>query len=435
MTQMPQTMDEMLALSKEEALQIDGLVWRGDLSIKRVTKRMIRLLADEMTWKGRENSQSLRGVWYSGVKQVYQNLFPEKWEPDHYTEPPSRRFSQSLSNYASEMVKEGAITYRDLNVVDDSRDREIVGTSKVEHNKILFVEKRAKYRQLKPISDVLEMSLVSGGGWQATALIEDLANVLDDDESYQIFVLTDYDPTGYRIADDFRNRAETLGVNVESVERIGIEPEQVSDDVAEAERFEVPVENDYDEGWLEKHGLEDDMGVPRFGLELEAIGGRDSAAQDFRRVVVDALDEYLQKRRRRERDLNVQTANVPARGVDALIDQMTERLNARLKNYAVEKMSEHEAIKSIRYDEEDDNVYALVDLDKRVESNNDSIPAPLEWSIYRNAAIDPQTKAGQIASPMPNRDEQVKALQRLLVAQMNADDGDIDVMELLDIDV
>lgn len=429
-------MDGLLALSKDEALEIDDLCWRGDLSIKRITKHMVRVLADEMTWKGRENSQSLRGVWYSGVKQVYQALFPEKWQDGHYSESPSRRFSQALSEYTSELVKDGEITYRDLNVVDDSRDREILGTEAVEHDKILFVEKRAKYRQLEPISDVLEVSLVSGGGWQATALIEDLANVLDPSDSYTIFILTDFDPTGYRIAKDFRTRAETLGVNVERVERIGIEPEQVAADVEAAERFEVPVESDYDERWLDNHGIEDDQGQPRYGLELEAIGGRDSAAEDFRRVVVEALDPHLRKARRRSRDLNIETANTVGRGVDDLVDDMTEQLTAALKEYAIELLEDHEAVRSLSYRPGDDTVSAAVLLDQREESDDDRIPAPLEWGAYPSAAIQPQTdSSGNIISPRPSRAAQVRRLQQRLVEEMNDPDGDIDVTDLLDLDV
>jgi 5S rRNA maturation endonuclease (ribonuclease M5) len=432
----PSTMDGLLALSKGEALEIEALCWRGDLSIKRVTKHMVRVLADEMTWDGRENSQSLRGVWYSGVKQVYQHLFPEKWADDHYTEPPSRRFSQSLSEYTSELVKEGELTYRDINVVDDSRDREILGTDAVEHDKILFVEKRAKYRQLAPISDVLEVSLVSGGGWQATALIEDLANVLDPTNTYTIFILTDFDPTGYRIAEDFQSRAETLGVNVEGVERIGIEPEQVTTEVAEAERFEVPVESDYDERWLDTHGIEDDHDDPRYGLELEAIGGRDSAAQDFRRVVVEALDPHLRKRRRRSRDLNIETANVVGRGVDDLVDDMTEQLTAALKEYAIAELRDHDAVERLTYRRGDDTVTAAVDLAEREGGDDDRIPHPLAWGTYSSAAIDPDTtESGDIVSPRPPRDEQVRRLQRQLAAEMDDPDGDIDVTDLLDLDV
>jgi 5S rRNA maturation endonuclease (ribonuclease M5) len=425
-------MDGLLKLSKEDALQIDDLTYHGDLSIKRVTRHMLRVLSREVTWKGRENSQSLRGVWYGGIKQVYQNLFPEKWESGHYSAPPGRRFSQALSEHLSEMVKEGELTYRDLNVVDDSRDREIVGTSNVEHDKILFVEKRAKYRQLKPISDVLGVSLVSGGGWQATALIEDLANVLDPDESYDIFVLTDYDPTGYRIAEDFRSRARTLGVNIDTVERVGIEPDQVDSDVQKAERFEVPVDNDYDRQWLRDHGIENEHGDPVYGLELEAIGERNSAASDFRRVVVEALEPRLRKRRRREKDLNIETANTVGRGVDDLVDEITEDLTAALKEYAIDVLEAHEAVNSLRYEPSEDKVFASVDLDERVDSADGRIPHPLPWRTYRDEAIDPSNMNGDTAeAPRPDRSGQVEQLHERLRDEMADEDGDIDVDALL----
>jgi len=426
-------MDEMLALTHEEALAIDALCWRGDLSIKRVTKHMARVLANELTWQGRENSQSLRGIWYSGVKQVYQTLFPAKWTPEHYTESSPRRFSQALSEYVSEMVKEGELTYRDLNIVDDSRDREILGAESIEHDKILFVE---KYRQLEPLTDVLGLSLVSGGGWQSTALIEDVANVVDPDESYSLFVLTDYDPTGYRIAEDFESRAETLGLDIERVERVGIEPEQVPSDTAEAERFEVPVETDYDDTWLHRHGIEDKFGEPRFGLELEAIGGRDTAAQDFREVVVNALDPYLRAERRRSRDLNIETANVVGRGIDDLVDRMTADMTAMLKRYAVAQLTDHESVTSLRYVEAGDRVYASVDLDGREVSDDDRIPAPLPWDDYLDGTIDPETKGvGRIVSPRPDRERQVSMLQERVLEEMTDEDGDIEVEDLLDFDV
>lgn len=434
MTDKPLSMDEMLALSREEAQQVDAFTYHGDLSIKRVTEHMVRLLANEVTWKGRENSQSLRGIWYSGVKQVYQNLWPERWGTDYYNESASRRFSQRLSSVVSEMVKDGEITYRDLNVVDDSRDRQIVGVDEIEHDKILFVEKEAKYRQLKPLSDVLELSLVSGGGWQATALIEDLANVLDPEETYSIYVLTDYDPTGYSIAEDFESRAATLGVNVEEVVRVGIEPEQVDTATEAAERFEVPVETESDRRWLDRYGIEDQYGEPRFGLELEAIGGRDTGARDFRRVVVDVIGPLLRDKRRRERDLNVGTANTVGRGVDGLVDRMTGNLTAALKEHAVEELSDHEAIRALRYDRDRDVVTAGVNLDDRVSSDDDRIPYPLDWETYLDRAVDPNTDDdGNVIAPRPARAEQTRRLQRALVEAMN--NGEIDVVDLLDVDV
>jgi hypothetical protein len=122
--------------------------------------------------------------------------------------------------------------------------------------------------------------------------------------------LTDYDPTGYQIAEDFSRRSETLGINVDRVKRVGVEPDQVPQQTLANERFRVPVENENDKQWLQNHGIKDDSGNPVFGLELEAIGSRGSQAADFRRVVTNALEPHLEKTRRREKDLNIETANV-----------------------------------------------------------------------------------------------------------------------------
>jgi hypothetical protein len=425
-------MDAMLELGPDEAREMDDFLWRGDLNQKAVTRHMIRLLTDELTWQGRENSQSLRGLWYSGPKQVYQTLFSEKWNDPSYADPAVRRFSQVLSEVLSEMVKEGDVTYRDLNIVDDSRDRRVAGGNEVEDDTILFVEKEAKYRQLKPLAEVFELTLVSGSGWSATALVEDLSNVLDPSERYSIYVLTDYDPSGYGIAEDFASKASTLGVPVDTVERVGIEPDQVDDYTLENERFEIPVDSEADQRWVDSHGIEDEHGIPRFGLELEAIGDRDSQAQDFRRLVADVLEPDLKKRRRRERDLNIETANVVGRGVEQLVDDLTEDLMKELKSWAVDHLAEHEAVNRLRYDREEDNVYARVDLSVRVNSGDDRIPSPLEWTTYQEAAVDPDTNDdGQVRSPRPDRGWAVINLREVLQEEMADPDGGLNPVELM----
>jgi hypothetical protein len=426
-------MDGILALSREEAQQVDEWLYHGGLSQTRVTRHMIRVLADELEWQGRENSQSLRGLWYSGPKQVYQRFFAGKWNDDEsYNKPATRRFSQTLSEVTSDMVKNGEVSYRDLNIVDDSRDRLVASDSDVESDKILFVEKEAKYRQLLPLAEIFELTLVSGGGWQATALIEDLRNILDDDTTYKIFVLTDYDPTGYSIARDFEERAETLGIPVDEVVRVGIEPGQVDAETIENEAFEVPVESDADQEWLDRHGLTDDAGRPRYGLELEAIGDRGSAAQDFRRVVADVLDPYLRKDRRRNRDLNIETANTVGRTVDDLVESMTENLRTALKRHAIGLLEDHEAVRALNYTENTDTVSAAVDLKTRENSDDNRIPSPLPWERYPQSAVDPSTNDdGGVLPPRPSRASQAAELRRQLREEMADDDGEVDVVELM----
>lgn len=332
MSRRPASMDEVLSMTRDELNEVEDWCYQGDLSAKRFIKGMIRLLDNELAWQGREDSMSLRGLWYSGIKTALQNGFPSKWDDPSFDA--NRRYAQYLSEALSEMVKEGEVTYRSLNIVDDSRQREVANGT-IEDDKILFVEKEAAYRRLLPIQRVFEISLVSGGGWEATALIEDLSHHLDPNQSYQLFVLSDYDPTGYRIAEDFEARAKTLGVNITRVERIGIEPDQVSDQVRRQERFTVPIENDYDERWLARNGIEQ-----QFGLEIEAIGGIGEGGAPLRRIVVEAMRDHLRFRDRIKQDAEWGVRRTAYYAVYRLIDDITADLEDALLDHAVDAVDD-----------------------------------------------------------------------------------------------
>jgi hypothetical protein len=145
------------------------------------------------------------------VKPILERTFPEKLANPEFNF--GRRMSQYLSEALSEMVKNGEFTYSDLNIIDANRERALADAESVEADKILFVEKDSAYLKVKPFADRYELSVVSGSGWQATALIEDLARELDSDTEYTLYLLTDYDPTGFEIAEDFASRSERLGVS------------------------------------------------------------------------------------------------------------------------------------------------------------------------------------------------------------------------------
>lgn len=412
-------MDELLSLSAEELREVDAYLYGGDLSAKRLIQDMIRLLDSELKWRGEEDSMSLRGLWYSGVKTALQNAFPEKWnDPDFDA---NRRYAQYLSEYLSEMVKDGEVSYRQLNIVDDSRQR-AVSSGAIEDDKILFVEKEAAYRRLLPIQRVFELSLVSGGGWEATALIEDLSYHLKPDQSYQLFVLSDYDPTGYRIAEDFERRAKRLGVNITEVSRIGIEPDQVSDHVRKQERFKVPLENDYDDEWVRSHGIEG-----RFGLEIEAIGGVGEGGQPLREIVVNAMRDDLRFRERIGSDLNSAVANVAYWSVERLIEDLTDELRDELLERATSSMREVGAVKAC--EPVNDGVTASADLDEAEATDHRLLPRPLTPEDYVECAVEAPTDEDGIDVVRPSFSQERDRLKQDLLDEIES--GDIDLTELL----
>lgn len=429
MTRKPQTTDEILEFSTADFREIDDWLWRGDLSAKYLIKDLIRILDGELEWRGREDSMSLRGLWYSGVKTALQNAFPNKWNDPEFDA--NRRYTQYLSEHLSDMVKDGEVTYRQLNIVDDSRQRDIARDT-IEDDKILFVEKEAAYRRLLPIQRVFEISLVSGGGWEATALIEDLANTLESGQDYQLFVLSDFDPTGYRIAEDFETRAQTLGVNITDVERIGIEPEQVSDRVREQERFQVPRENDYDERWLREHGIDG-----RYGLELEAIGDVGEGGRPLREIIVEAMRPHLRFRDRQKADAEWALQRTAYFAVDRLVDNLTENLRRQLLTMACSELGEIEGVVEIDPNHPPGGVIdnwaeidAEVELDEYESADGEYWTEPLSEEAYvENAVEAPTDDDGDTDVVTPKYWTARKDLKDDLMDSM--EDGDVDVMQLL----
>jgi hypothetical protein len=332
----PATLAELQGLTTDELRGVESYQYQGTPSPKRLIKSIIRLANAEVSWQGEANAESLRGFWYNPVKPIAETAFPEKLADPNYKF--GRRMSQYLSDVLSEFVQSGELTYRDLNILDDSRQRAL-HTDSIESDKILFVEKDAAYRKLKPLADVYELSVVSGSGWQATALIEDLAHALDGDRAYQLFVISDYDPTGYRIADDFGARASRLGIDVGTVERVAITPGQVDETVLETQRFSPPVESDYDRRWMDEYGIDGE-----YGLEIEAIGGLETAGRDLRALVVEALRPHISERRRYAVGFSALAGGTAEDAVDDVLDGLTNDLEVALRDAAADVLADRAAV-------------------------------------------------------------------------------------------
>lgn len=390
------TLTELQQWGPGEFEQHEPCLWQGDPVPKRVIKTIVRAAARELEWRGERNANSLRDFWYNPTKPILERAFPEKLEDPTFDF--GRRMSQYLSETLSEMVQQGEYTYRELNILDDSREREIHLDS-IEHDKILFVEKDAAYRKLRPLEEVYELSLVSGSGWQATALIEDLAYELDASTSYTLFVLTDYDPTGWKIADDFERRSSTLGVDIEAVERVGILPEQLDAGTIQQQRFSPPTNSDNDEEWLATYGIEG-----RYGLEIEAIGDLNRKGEALRRMVVDELQTHIDERARRQRDTNVAMANGAAGALHDVVDRITSDLEDALRDAVIEELADREGVNRLYY--EDGMFFANVDFDA-AEDGREHLPEPFDEGELHEGAVDGIVPVTDQSPPREWAEEQV----------------------------
>ena len=432
----PSTLAELQGLSTEEVRTVESYQYQGSPSPKRLIEGIIRLASAEVSWQGEANAESLRGFWYNPVKPIVETAFPEKLDDPNYKF--GRRMSQYLSDVLSELVQEGELTYRDLNILDDSRQRAL-HTDSIEDDKILFVEKDAAYRKLKPLAEVYELSVVSGSGWQATALIEDLAHALDADRAYQLYLVSDYDPTGFRIVEDFGARAARLGIEIETIERVAIAPEQVSENERRTQRFAPPIENEYDERWMQEYGIDE-----RYGLEIEAVGGLETGGCALRAVVVEALRPHIRERRRYRASLNGAAAIAAEDAVEDVLDGLTNDLEVALRDAAVEALVGREAVE--RAEQRDDTlpssdhgrepgeILVAVDADALIlpaDADNDAVddasdkylPTPVREGDLHEHATDGEQLTYQVGHAR-------RALREELTRRLN--EGEIDVADLLD---
>lgn len=329
----PTTLSDMQNMTTEQFKNVDKFLYHGDLSKRRVVRHIIELAEQELSWQGESNSNSLRDFWYNPTKAILEEAFPDAYGGPG-TSKFNRNMSKVLSSVLSDMVKDGEITYRDLNILDDSRDREI-HTRSVESDKILFVEKSSAYRKLKPLEEVYQLSLVEGSGWQATAAIEDLVRQLDTDEQeYTVYVLSDYDPAGFGIVEDFAARVEQFGLPVDDVKRIGINPEQVSQQALDEQKF-TPGGSNIDD-WLQTHGIDG-----QYGLELEAVGtDLEKKGRALRKLVVEEIKDDIDARTRRKQDT---ASKIESKGNSAAVsvaNNITSDLEDALKSAAADIVQE-----------------------------------------------------------------------------------------------
>jgi len=414
MSDAPESLTEMQEMDAAAFKSVDRYEYRGSVSPKRLIRHMIDLAADELSWQGRSNSNSLRDFWYNPTKPILERAFPEKVEDEDFKF--SRRMSQYLSGTMSEMVKDGAVSYRELNILDDSRERK-VNRGTIEDDKILFVEKDAAYRKLKPLEQTYKLSIVSGSGFQATALIEDLEHELQNRQEYTLYVLSDYDPTGYKIVEDFEERAGELGIQVSDVRRLGIKPSQLDAEKIIEQRFSPPVQSDADETWLREYGIDGE-----YGLELEAIGDLNNKGPELRKVVVEALKDDIRVEERYKRDTEKATGNGAYSAVQTIVNDVTGDLKSGLVEATVEILAEGHGIEHVEHNFGSPSV-EIESLD--VAPNEELIADPPGEDKLHDGAVSGRYY-GANKSPVAREIE-----SRL---RDKIDSGEIDVLELLEVE-
>jgi len=266
---------------------------------------MRTIILNERDFLSIDYERSLRGFWYSNVKPTLDKLgllTENDQEEDNLTQ-----WDKTLSHYMAELVRLGVLSYQDLKIVDNSRQREAPKETyrpasiasygyKVRiapySNIIICTEKDTAYNIIRDVSQFFGCSCISGKGQNSLGAMEDLLRQIKkragDSKPIYILTMTDYDPAGYYIAETFKTQIQDLrlilGLKSEVyIKRIGITPDQLTREEVEANKYSPKKANI--EKWLQITGGIN--GEPK-GLELDAF-----SPDRIRELFIENIKPYI----------------------------------------------------------------------------------------------------------------------------------------------
>lgn len=349
---------------------------------------MRSIILNERDFMTVDYERSLRSFWYNGVKPILSKL--GLLTKNDMTEEALTKWDNLLSKYATELVRAGEITYKQLKIVDSSRPREnpepvfntisnkVYGyqvTGAVYPNIILTTEKDTIYPIITKFAQIIGCSCLSGKGQNSLAAMEDLIRGMGElkDDIY-ILTMTDYDPSGYSIAATFKNQAEDIlqALKIDKrvfIERVGIQPEQLTIEEIEQNKYTPkPGERGKDgftplEKWVfETGGIN---GEP-YGLELDAF-----SPYQIRAIFASSIKKHIDK----DKTTNfLKSAYIRAQALEAMQD--------KIKNIMLDiERVELENIKQVDFDLLDYAARGYSSLPIDILCNNDRDQAIKELAL------------------------------------------------------
>lgn len=283
------TLDDLEKLTRQDLLQM--IPQAGRINYTQFVFAVAFATA-RLTW---HHERSLREFWYYPFKALLYKFHD-------YAEIKRRKLDKDYSWYLGKLVKSGHLTYKDIGVVDTITKRkfyEQIEQGNCWSNIILFMEKDTAFPHLAPLKDLLNITLVSGGGYTNVSFIEVLAeniiNNLQIDKPLKVYAVSDYDTDGFYIPEEFTEKLELLGLQVDTYERLGLDPSMYTPQEIESQKFVVPEpEKKRPKKWLRVHGLDGPVGKV-YGLELDAISAKPGGGQRIREIVLEGLLKHLKE--------------------------------------------------------------------------------------------------------------------------------------------
>lgn len=283
-----------------------------------VVMRSLLFAEIEAVRAGAEREErTMRNLWYDIVKPALSragllNLKTAGGKGDPIP------WDRKLSVYLAELVRGGETSYEELQIIDGSRQRQaaVAIMSTVAEVQlvgphfpwvILFTEKDTIWRQVEAVAQLYGVSAISGGGQPSNACTENTVRAIVRSEAFRrahpermvILSLTDYDPSGYSIAEsqvvqvqeaiDSLDPGERGALRGVEAIRLGLLPEQVEAAVRQMKAYE-PKDKGLDEWYSETGGVDGQ----RLGLELDAL-----PLSRLRAMFAEGIEQYVDMGKRR----------------------------------------------------------------------------------------------------------------------------------------
>lgn len=310
--------------TKEELVTLLGHLKKSELM------RSIILNEKEFCTCSYERSQ--RSFWYSVVKPTLDKL--GKLTADDETEEALSGWDKTLSKYLTELVKEGQLTYQDIMIVDESRKLNVPSeyTFSPYRNVIVCCEKDTIYSIVNDISQLLGCSCISTKGLNGFGAMETLMRRIKDNSDNKVdeivfLIMSDYDPTGYDIANTVKEQAsqmaEALKMNCRIIsKRIGILPCQLTDDEIRNNQY-TPKKKGM-EKWMKLTGGIDGR---EKGLELDAL-----TPDRIRQIFTENLKEYINSEEYFEHGKQVYLLSKIRNAMDKYIDVIVNEVYKKMED-------------------------------------------------------------------------------------------------------
>lgn len=279
----------------------------GGLMDSQVMRSLLMVEVEAIRNGAEREIRTMRRLWYSLVKpalsragildNVTRGGNPVPWDG-------------LLSRYLAELVREGETSYEELLIVDGSRHRQpavdvtrhpvksvqLVGA----HYPwlILFTEKDTIWGEVADVASLYGVSAISGGGQPSFACTSNMVEAIIGHESYPmdgqplaLLSLTDYDPSGYIIANAQFVQLQEMAAQYCEVyhERLGLIPEHLTPEERQENAY-IPSRKGFAKWYRETGGVD---GEP-LGLELDAL-----PLSRLRGMFARGIEEYVNLDKRR----------------------------------------------------------------------------------------------------------------------------------------